>query len=69
MGSNIDGVDHLLRTGDTTWIPANVPHHFLNASQSASMRIFWTYALIAAIRTMAATGETRMIDAEHGRKP
>ena len=67
--AEIDGVSHPLGTGDTTWLPANVPHRFINASQEKPMRIFWTYASVDATRTMAATGETRSIDAEHGRKP
>lgn len=67
--AEIDGVRHPLQAGDTTWIPANVPHRFINASSSAPMRIFWTYASIDATRTMAATGDTRTIDAEHGRRP
>jgi len=64
--AEIDGVRHPLKTGDTTWIPANVPHRFLNECDSP-MRIFWTYARIDATRTMIATGETRTIDAEHAR--
>lgn len=61
----IDGVQHPLDTNDTTWIPANVPHRFVNPTDRP-MRIFWTYATIDATRTMVATGETRTIDAEHG---
>lgn len=63
--AEIDGVQHRLSTNDTTWIPANVPHRFINASDRP-MRIFWTYATVDATRTMIATGETRSIDAEHG---
>lgn len=63
--AEIDGVQHHLATSDTTWIPANVPHRFINASDRR-MRIFWTYATVDATRTMIATGETRTIDAEHG---
>ena len=63
--AEIDGVQHHLATSDTTWIPANVPHRFINASDRP-MRIFWTYATVDATRTMIATGETRTIDAEHG---
>lgn len=66
--AEIDGVEHRLGTNDTTWIPANVPHRFINAS-GKPMRIFWTYATIDATRTMIATGETRTIDAEHGHRP
>ncbi len=65
--AEIDGVQHRLSAGDTTWIPSNLPHRFINASDSAPMRIFWTYASIDATRTMVATGDTRTIDAEHGR--
>ena len=65
--AEIDGVSHQLGPNDTTWIPPNVPHRFMNASNSEPMRIFWTYASIDATRTMEATGETRSIDAEHGK--
>lgn len=65
--AEIDGVQHRLSAGDTTWIPSNLPHRFINASDSVPMRIFWTYASIDATRTMVATGDTRTIDAEHGR--
>ncbi|NTJ61789.1 cupin domain-containing protein [Agrobacterium rhizogenes] len=63
--AEIDGVEHRLGANDTTWIPANVPHRFINASDSQPMRIFWVYASIDATRTMMATGEERAIDAEH----
>lgn len=62
--AEIDGVQHLLETNDTTWIPANVPHRFINPTDKP-MRIFWVYASIDATRTMIATGEERTIDAEH----
>lgn len=65
--AEIDGVAHQLGPNDTTWIPANVPHRFINASGTYPMRIFWTYASIDATRTMLASGETRSIDAEHGK--
>jgi putative monooxygenase len=66
--AEIDGVQHALDTGDTTWIPANVPHRFMNRTDRP-MRIFWTYASVNATRTLVASGETRSIDAEHGRSP
>ena len=66
--AEIDGTRHELRAGDTTWIPAEVPHRFLNASDTAKMRIFWTYASVDATRTIVETGETHAVDAEHGRK-
>ncbi len=64
--AEIDGVQHRLGANDTTWIPANIPHRFLNASDTHPMRIFWTYASVDATRTMIETGDTRTIDAEHG---
>lgn len=62
--AEIDGIRHALKAGDTTWIPANVPHRFLNES-NALMRIFWTYATVDATRTMVATGIEQTIDDEH----
>lgn len=62
--AEIDGQRHQLKAGDTTWIPANVPHRFLNESE-ALMRIFWTYATVDATRTMIATGIEQTIDEEH----
>ncbi|MCA8879631.1 MAG: cupin domain-containing protein [Rhodobacteraceae bacterium] len=62
--AEIDGSRHALKAGDTTWIPANVPHRFLNES-NAPMRILWTYATVDATRTMVETGVEQSIDAEH----
>lgn len=67
--AEIDGVRYPLGPNDTTWIPANVPHRFINASETEPMRIFWVYASIDATRTMIDTGEEHTIDAEHGHKP
>jgi quercetin dioxygenase-like cupin family protein len=64
----IDGVLHPMETGDTTWVPANVPHRFINASGTKPMRILWIYALVDATRTNAVTGETRTIDDEQAAK-
>ena len=50
------GILYPLQAGDTTWVPANVPHRFINASDRAPMHIFWTYASVDAARTLAATG-------------
>jgi len=65
--AEIDGVQHSLDTNDTTWIPADIPHRFINPTDKP-MRIFWTYASVDATRTMIATGEERTIDAEHVQK-
>jgi putative monooxygenase len=61
----IDGTEFEVGPQDTTFLPANIPHRFKNASSTEPMRIFWTYASIEANRTVIATGETRRIDAEH----
>ncbi len=62
--AEIDGVRHHLKAGDTTWIPAGLPHRFLNESDGP-MRIFWTYATVDATRTMVETGVEQTIDDEH----
>lgn len=62
--AEVDGERYALKAGDTTWMPANVPHRFLNES-TAPMRIFWTYASPDATRTMIETGETKSIAQEH----
>ncbi len=62
--AEIDGARHHLKAGDTTWIPANMPHRFLNESDRP-MRIFWVYADVDATRTMVATGVEQTIDDEH----
>ena len=64
--AELDGVQYPMGPTDTTWVPANVPHRFINASDSNTMRIFWTYASIDATRTLVATGETRSVDSERG---
>jgi 3-isopropylmalate dehydrogenase len=62
----IDGQEFEVGPQETTFLPANVPHRFRNASSTQSMRILWTYASVDANRTIVATGDTRRIDAEHG---
>ena len=62
---DIQGGEHLLKPMDTTWIPAGIPHRFRNLSASEPMKILWIYASPAATRTLADTGETRLVNAEH----
>jgi quercetin dioxygenase-like cupin family protein/heme-degrading monooxygenase HmoA len=62
---DIDGVRTPLRVFDTTFVPANIPHHFENASDSEPMKIFWTYASVEATRTLVESGEHSRIDEEH----
>ena len=65
-GSAVVGeIELAVKTGDVTWIPANLPHQFRNRSDTDSMRIFWAYASAGATRTIFETGETHLIDSEH----
>jgi quercetin dioxygenase-like cupin family protein/heme-degrading monooxygenase HmoA len=66
---DIDGERTALGLYDTTFVPANVPHHFENASQTEPMRIFWTYGSLDATRTLVRSGEHGRIDAEDGGGP
>jgi len=61
---DIDGERTELTTFDTTFVPANVPHHFENASDTEEMRILWTYASVDATRTLTGSGEYGRIDGE-----
>lgn len=62
---DIDGQAHVLHQFDTTWIPPDVVHRFRNASTEKPMKILWIYASPDATRTLAKTGETRLVNAEH----
>ena len=61
---DIDGERAELRTFDTTFVPANIPHHFENRSDTEEMRIFWTYGSLDATRTLLASGEHGRVDEE-----
>lgn len=63
--AEIDGVQYEVEPGDTTFIPANLPHRFINRSATEGMKILWIYGSVDATRTIIATGDTRSIDAEH----
>jgi quercetin dioxygenase-like cupin family protein/quinol monooxygenase YgiN len=62
---DIDGTRTELRTFDTTFVPANIPHHFENASSDEPMKILWTYGSIDSTRTLLESGERSRVDAEH----
>lgn len=64
--AHIDGEQHPVGLGDTSFIPAGIPHYFQNASDTEELHIFWTYASVDADRTIVATGVTTRIDEEHG---
>jgi quercetin dioxygenase-like cupin family protein len=61
----IGGTREVAQAGDVVWVPAEVPHRFLNEG-SEVLKIFWTYAGAGATRTLTATGETRRVAIEHG---
>ena len=53
----VDGKSYELVAGDVTWVPAGVPHHFLNRG-AGQMRIYWVYNGRDVLRTLVETGET-----------
>ena len=53
----IDGEVTALVRYDTTYIPAEVPHRFLNTG-TGPMVILWIYSSARVTRTFSATGET-----------
>ena len=46
-----------LEAEDVTWVPAGVPHCFINRG-AGQMRIYWVYGGRDVTRTITATGET-----------
>lgn len=46
-----------LVVGQATWVPADVPHRFLNRGEGL-LRIYWVYGGRDVTRTTTATGET-----------
>jgi quercetin dioxygenase-like cupin family protein/quinol monooxygenase YgiN len=61
---DIDGDRTEVSVFDTTFVPANIPHHFENASDTEEMKILWIYGSLDSTRTILATGETGRIDDE-----
>lgn len=53
----IDGQRFEMNRWDTTFVPAGVPHRFINESD-APMAIHWTYAASHVTRTFVETGVT-----------
>jgi mannose-6-phosphate isomerase-like protein (cupin superfamily) len=46
-----------VEAGTNTWVPADVPHCFVNRGDGP-MRIYWVYGGLHVTRTITATGET-----------
>ena len=55
--AEIDGEYFDLEPGQATWVPAGVPHRFLNRGETV-MRIYWLYGARDVTRTITATGQT-----------
>lgn len=55
--AEIDGLLIDLEPGEATWVPAGLPHRFMNRG-SGLMRIYWVYGGRDVSRTVTATGET-----------
>jgi quercetin dioxygenase-like cupin family protein len=55
--AELDGRRHRLHPYDTTLIPANKPHRFVNVG-TTPLAILWIYASSEVTRTFAGTGET-----------
>jgi HTH-type transcriptional regulator, repressor for puuD len=64
--AEIDGERFDLVAGDATWVPAGVPHRFLNRG-TGPMRIYWVYGGRDVTRTITETGETFEHLSEHDR--
>jgi quercetin dioxygenase-like cupin family protein len=53
----INGERFELTAGEVTWVPAGIPHYFVNRG-AETMTIYWVYGGRDVTRTLTATGET-----------
>jgi succinate-semialdehyde dehydrogenase/glutarate-semialdehyde dehydrogenase len=63
----IDGEQFELEAGEATWVPAGVPHRFINRG-AGELTIYWVYGGREVTRTMTETGVTvvHLSDADRG---
>jgi len=55
--AELDGQRHRLRAYDTTLVPADNPHRFINVG-TTPLAILWIYTAADVTRTFAESGET-----------
>ena len=62
--AKINKKKYILKKGEVGWIPAKIPHRFMNKKKE-KLKIYWTYANANATRTDVLTGKTNKILNEH----
>ena len=65
--AEINKKKYILKEGEVCWIPAKVPHRFINNKKN-DLKIYWTYANVNATRTDVLTKKTYKILDEHKKK-